>query len=96
MGDRAAVIHLQQSDADADHHWPFTPAYNERGRIRAERLLDALAASGAADVTLILEVIPPFEADDRQVLSDLHDSVAYWQRALRACEHPPAGADAHD
>jgi sugar phosphate isomerase/epimerase len=96
MGDRAAVIHLQQSDADADHHWPFTPAYNERGRIRAERLLHALAASGAADVTLILEVIPPFEADDRQVLSDLHDSVAYWQRALRACEHPPAGADAHD
>jgi hypothetical protein len=31
---------------------------------------------------LILEVIPPFEADDRQVLDDLKESVAYWQHAI--------------
>ncbi|MFL5862936.1 MAG: sugar phosphate isomerase/epimerase family protein [Solirubrobacteraceae bacterium] len=83
LGARAAVVHLQQSDAQADHHWPFTAAYNERGRIRAPAVLDALATSGAEEVTLVLEVVPAFEADDRVVLSELRESVLYWQEALR-------------
>ena len=82
LGPLAPVVHLQQSDAEADHHWPFTPAYNRRGRIRAERVLEALDASGAGDVALVLEVIPPFEACDRQVLDDLRTSVDYWRRAF--------------
>jgi sugar phosphate isomerase/epimerase len=55
---------------------------NERGRIRAGRVLEALAASGASEAALVLEVIPPFEARDEQVLEDLRASVDYWQRAL--------------
>jgi sugar phosphate isomerase/epimerase len=82
MGRRTRIVHLQQSDADGDHHWPFTAAYNARGRIDAERVLEALADSGAEDVSLILEVIPPFEADDRQVLEDLRESVSYWRDAI--------------
>lgn len=82
LGRQATVVHLQQSDADGDHHWPFTAAYNRRGRIRAPRVLQALGASGADEVTLILEVIPPFEADDRLVLDELQESAAYWQQAI--------------
>jgi sugar phosphate isomerase/epimerase len=82
MGGRTRVVHLQQSDAAGDHHWPFTAAYNARGRIDAPRVLAALADSGAEHVRLILEVIPPFEADDRQVLDDLRESVGYWRDAI--------------
>jgi sugar phosphate isomerase/epimerase len=83
LGRQASVVHLQQSDAQADHHWPFTARHNERGRIEAARVLEALAASGAdEDVALVLEVIPAFEADDRRVLDELRDSVEYWRQAL--------------
>lgn len=84
LGREASVVHLQQSDADGDHHWPFTASLNERGRIRAPRVLQALRESGADEVTLILEIIPPFEADDRRVLDELQESVAYWQQAITA------------
>lgn len=83
LGARAPVVHLQQSDADGDHHWPFTPACNALGRIEAPRVLDALRASGAEEVELVLEVIPPFEQEDEQVLEDLRASVAHWRAALR-------------
>jgi D-erythrulose 1-phosphate 3-epimerase len=82
LGDQARVVHLQQSDAEGDHHWPFTGDYNRRGRIRAPQVLEALAASRADEAALILEVIPPFEADDAQVLAELRESVAYWRDAI--------------
>jgi D-erythrulose 1-phosphate 3-epimerase len=82
FGRRAPVVQLQQSDAVADHHWPFTPDTNARGRIDAQRVLRALSDSDAADVVLILEVIPPFEADDDGVLADLEVSVSYWREHL--------------
>jgi sugar phosphate isomerase/epimerase len=82
MGPQTAVVHLQQSDAQADHHWPFTRECNERGRIHAPAVLDALVAAGTDDATLVLEVIPPFEADDEDVLRDLRESVIYWQHAI--------------
>jgi len=79
---RAPIVQLQQSDADGDHHWPFTPERNLEGRIDAEHVLDALEAGGAGDVALVLEVIPPFEQDDDAVLDDLVASVDYWREAL--------------
>ena len=47
------------------------------------KVLAALDRSGAADVALILEIIPPFEQDDDQVLEDLRQSAAVWRAALR-------------
>jgi D-erythrulose 1-phosphate 3-epimerase len=82
MGAKAPVVQLQQSDAEGDHHWPFTPETNARGRIDADRVLDALDRSGAEEVYLILEVIPPFEQDDDQVLVDMVASAEYWRKAL--------------
>jgi sugar phosphate isomerase/epimerase len=82
FGPRIAEIQLQQSDGLADHHWPFTPEHNATGRVDPGKVLDTLAAAGAADALLILEVIPAFEADDAQVLSDLRASAEVWRAAL--------------
>ncbi|HEY2789660.1 MAG TPA: TIM barrel protein [Gaiellales bacterium] len=82
LGAHAPVVHLQQSDADADHHWPFTAERNAQGRIDADRVLAALDASGAREVALVLEVIPSFEQDDDQVVTELVESAAYWREAL--------------
>jgi len=84
LGAHAPVIHLQQSDAEADHHWPFTAERNAQGRIDAGRVLDALDASGAGEVALVLEVIPSFEQDDDLVLSELVESAEHWHAALAA------------
>jgi D-erythrulose 1-phosphate 3-epimerase len=77
-----AEVQLQQSDGLADHHWPFTPERNQSGLIEPGRVLDTLAAAGAKDVLLVLEVIPPFEQDDAEVLADLRSSAELWQAAL--------------
>ena len=57
--------------------------FNAQGRIDAARVLEAIEASGTSEVELILEVIPPFEQEDGQVLADLQTSVAHWRDALR-------------
>ena len=81
-GGRLGEVQLQQSDGLADHHWPFTAERNAAGRIDPGRVLDVLADAGADDVVMVLEVIPPFEQDDRQVLADLKASVELWHAAL--------------
>ena len=75
-------MQLQQSDAEADHHWPFTAAHNAEGRIDAGRVLATLEAAGVGDVTLLFEIIPSFEQDDDEVLAELIESTRYWQAAL--------------
>jgi sugar phosphate isomerase/epimerase len=82
FGSRLGEVQLQQSDALGDHHWPFTPERNAAGRIVPGRVLDTLAASGAEDVLLVLEVIPAWEEDDGQVLDGLLSSVELWKSAL--------------
>ena len=82
LGARAPVVQLQQSDPEADHHWPFTGERNAAGRIDADRVLSALDTSSVPGTTLVLEVIPPFEQDDDEVLEELEESVTYWREAL--------------
>lgn len=82
MGALATVVQLQQSDANGDHHWPFTTARNTEGRIDADRAIDALGEGGVETCALMLEVIPAFEQPDDEVLDDLVASVDYWREAL--------------
>lgn len=82
VGSLATVVQLQQSDAGGDHHWPFTPDRNSEGRIDADRVIDALGVGGVESSALVLEVIPPFEQPDDDVLADLVASVDYWREAL--------------
>ena len=82
LGRAAFEIQLQQSDAEGDHHWPFTPEANRRGRIEADRVIDSLGEGGVEELALILEIIPAFEQDDDAVLADLEASVECWAEAL--------------
>ena len=82
FGRSAFEIQLQQSDTEGDHHWPFTLEANRRGRIDADRVIDALGESGVDEIAVILEVIPPFEQEDGSVIDDLVASVDYWRDAL--------------
>lgn len=82
LGSLAPMIHLQQSEADSDRHWPFTAETNRVGRVDAGQVLRALEGTGADEFTLILEVVPPFLMDDEVVLEELIESVAYWKKAI--------------
>jgi D-erythrulose 1-phosphate 3-epimerase len=82
LGARTTVVQLQQTDGKADHHWPFTPGNSAVGIIDAQKVLAALARSGATDIALILEIIPAFEQDDDQALADIRQSAEYWRDAL--------------
>ncbi len=82
LGRSAPIVQLQQSDAEGDHHWPFTAERNALGRIEADRVIDALGEGGVEESALVLEIIPPFEQDDAAVLEDLVASVDYWREAL--------------
>jgi hypothetical protein len=82
MGSLATVVQLQQSDARGDHHWPFTAARNLEGRIDADRVIDALGEGGVDHCAMVLEVIPPFEQPDDEVLDDLRASVDYWREGM--------------
>ena len=88
---KIAEVQLQQTDGQGDHHWQFSAARNRAGIIDAARLLQALEATTAADVRLILEIIPPGEQSDDEVLAELKESVEYWGRAIDAHS---GGADA--
>lgn len=79
IGPLSPAIHVQQTDGTLDNHWPFTPDCNEKGIINAEKLIGAIDDSGAGDVSLLLEIIHPFEANEEDVLTDLEASVAYWK-----------------
>lgn len=81
---RPPVLHLQQTDHTADHHWPFTSAYNKLGIVQVEPIVHAIRRwSEKHDIYLFLEYIPSFEADDAIVIKKLKESVEYWKVALR-------------
>lgn len=77
-----AEVQLQQTDGLGDHHWQFSVARNRAGVIDAAKLLQTLEATTVADARLILEIIPPGEQSDDEVLAELQESVAYWRGAI--------------
>jgi sugar phosphate isomerase/epimerase len=85
-----AEVQLQQTDGLGDHHWQFSPARNRAGIIDAARLLQTLETTTSGDIRLILEIIPPGEQSDDEVLAELKGSVEYWRTAIDA--HASGGA----
>jgi len=75
----APVIHIQQTDGKLDTHWPFTEEYNKKGIIEPEKIVKAIRDSGADEVYLFLEILHPFEVDERKVIEDIKESVTYWK-----------------
>ena len=89
---RLGEVQLQQSDGLGDHHWQFSAERNRTGIVEAGRLLDTLVESGMRNVRLVLEIIPPGEQADDEVLAELKESVAYWRTAIdaRGLPQPPS------
>jgi len=83
------IIHIKQSLMDKGGHRPFTAEHNAKGRITPPKLLEALAAGGAEDNEICLELsFKEREPDDRAVIADIAESVAYW------APHINSGAEA--
>ncbi len=76
---QSPIIHIKQSTMNKGGHWPFTSHYNRDGRITPEKLLAAVKAGGGTDNELCLELaFREREPTDRNVVSALKESVAYW------------------
>jgi len=84
FGSRTAVIHIQQTDRKSSKHWPFTKKYNRIGVIDAKKVLEAIKASGAKEILLVIEVFHSFfEPAEDEVLDDLKESVDYWRKWIK-------------
>ena len=74
------IIHIKQSLMDKGGHRPFTAEYNARGRIRPAPLLEAFREGGGENNEICLELsFKEREPDDRQVIPDIAESVAFWR-----------------
>ncbi|MDB3945465.1 sugar phosphate isomerase/epimerase [Gammaproteobacteria bacterium] len=82
-GNRAPVIHLQQSDSRASRHWPFTKEFNSLGEIRPEKVISAVHKSGAKECLLAMEIThKAFYPDEVRIVENLRNSLEYWRSAL--------------
>ena len=73
------IIHIKQSLLDKGGHRPFTAAFNAKGNIQPERLLEAFAAGGARDNEICLELsFKEREPNDREVIPQIAESIAFW------------------
>jgi hypothetical protein len=73
------IIHIKQSLMDKGGHRPFTAEFNAKGRIQPAPLLRAFADGGAENNEICLELsFKEREPNDRQVISQIAESVAFW------------------
>eukprot|EP01035_Chromulina_nebulosa_P040707 gene40707-55042_t len=78
------IIHIKQSLMDKGGHRPFTAEFNARGRIQPQPLLEAFEAGGAVDNEICLELsFKEREPNDRQVIPQIAESVAFWAPYLQ-------------
>ena len=84
-GKVAPVIHIQQTNASTSNHWPFTPEYNALGDIQPEKVLQAIADSGARqEILLAFEIrLKAYYPDEYQVENNLTASVQYWRQWVK-------------
>jgi D-erythrulose 1-phosphate 3-epimerase len=76
---QSPIIHIKQSSMNKGGHWPFTAQYNADGKITPEKLMAAIHAGGGTSNELCLELaFREREPADRNVISALRESVAYW------------------
>ncbi len=87
------IIHIKQSLMDKGGHRPFTREYNKKGRIRPEPLLAAFRAGGGENNEICLELsFKEREPNDRQVIPQIAESVAFWKPYVETGEADLASA----
>ena len=82
LGASSPVIHLQQTDANGSHHWPFTPQHNAKGIIKPEKVIEALEKSGSKRNCLVLEIFHSLAAPEDRMLDELAWSARYWKQYI--------------
>ena len=79
LGERIALVHLQQTDGQGDSHWGFTvPGIVDPAQVR-----DLMERHGV-QAPLVIEIFYPFELDDASVEAEVVASVAHCREALTA------------
>jgi sugar phosphate isomerase/epimerase len=76
------IVHLQQTDGIADHHWPFTPEYNKVGIIDAKRIIEIAKDSPFHDLPMFFELSHPFDCPDERIVDDHKRSIDLWAKYL--------------
>lgn len=74
------VIHIHQTNGKEDQHRPFTKIYNQVGIITPEKVIKAIESSGSKENYLMFEILFPLTINERQLISDLYESVLYWRK----------------
>ncbi len=96
FGACSEVIHLQQTTADASHHWPFTSEFNAKGDISIEKTLEAVreshrnyANSPVSRVLptvshhwLVAELIPGSTKTEDKILNELKETSKYLREYI--------------
>ncbi len=82
-GGDMVFVHLQQTDRTRSRHWPFTPRYNRRGIIRAEKVIRSILKAGPRIAFLSFEILYPRGSSLRQIGSELRVSREYFRSAFR-------------
>ena len=76
------VIHLQQTDGKADHHWPFTPEFNRIGIINPKRIAEIVKDSPFPEIPLFFELGHAFDATDQHIIEDHKQSIEFWSKYI--------------
>lgn len=85
FGSVSPVIHLQQTDDSASHHWPFTPDRNKAGVVDAKKVIEAAGKAEIDEILLAFEIgMKAFYPSEYQVVDVLKKSVEYWRKYLKA------------
>lgn len=84
LGSLSPIVHLQQTEAGHSRHWPFTKTYNDIGIIHADKVIEALEASGATEAELIFEIYHREAwSSEFSIIPDHQESVAYWRQYVK-------------
>lgn len=76
---QSPIIHIKQSLMDKGGHRPFTSAFNAKGRIQPEPLLQAFRDGGAENNEICLELsFKEREPNDREVIPQIAESIQFW------------------
>ncbi len=93
LGCYSPLVHLQQTDGTYSAHRPFIDVYNERGIIKPEAILKAIARSYESeekelmppkvkDIYLTFEIFFGITDSPKKIIRDLKESIAYWRKSI--------------
>jgi|SRR5271157_1416599 len=76
-GQLSPIVHIQQTDGEADHHWSFTKEHNAQGIIKFDKVLNSLEKSGLKEVWIFPEFFYGTDIDDSKLLDEIDESFEY-------------------